>query len=194
MARGPRLDLAGALQHVYCRGAVQLPVFDDAEDRSFFLGLLASTVERAGWRCHAYCLMGNHYHLVLETPEPTLAKGMHRLNHAYARWFNQKTGRVGHAFDARYGSIVVESEQHELELMRYVVANPVLAGICRQPELWQWSSYSATAGLVACPPFLTLDRVLRHFRGDPAAYRRFVDDRLALSRFAATAPAMQQAS
>ena len=194
MGRAPRYDAAGALQHVFSRGAVQLPVFIDAADRWYFLQMLASTVDRAGWRCHAYCLMGNHYHLLLETPEPTLAKGMHRLNCGYARWFNRRTGRVGHAFDARYGSVLVESERHELELIRYVVANPVLAGICPRPELWQWSSYRATAGLDRAPFFLTLDRVLGHFGGDSTAYRRFVADRLAGTKFAQSTPTLQTAS
>jgi REP element-mobilizing transposase RayT len=187
MGRALRHEAPGALYHVFSRGAVQLPVFLDEVDHGQFLELLSTTVERAGWLCHAYCLMGNHYHLVVETPEPTLAKGMHRLNLAYALWFNRRTGRVGHAFDARYGSIMVGSERHELELARYVVVNPVLAGICREPELWPWSSYQATAGLAPRPEFLTVDRVLGHFRGDRHAYRKFVDDRLAAATFARTA-------
>jgi REP-associated tyrosine transposase len=188
MGRPLRHEAPGALYHVFSRGAVQLPVYRDSSDRRIFLDLLAATVERSGWLCHSYCLMGNHYHLVVETPQPTLATGMHRLNHAYARWFNQRTGRSGHAFDARYGSILVESEAHELELMRYVVANPVLAGICRHPELWPWSSYRATAGLERRPEFLTVARVLGHFRHDMAAYQRFVADRLAGGEFAANLP------
>ncbi len=187
VGRPLRHEAPGALYHVYSRGAVQLPVFLDDVDHGQFLQLLSTTVERAGWLCHAYCLMGNHYHLVVETPEPTLAKGMHRLNLAYARWFNLRTGRVGHAFDARYGSIMIESERHELELARYVVANPVLAGLCPAPERWPWSSYQATAGLAPRPAFLSVDRVLGHFRGDRRAYRRFVNDRIAAATFARTA-------
>jgi REP-associated tyrosine transposase len=176
MGRPLRTDAPGALHHVYSRGAVQLPVFVSDGDREMFLGLLCTSVERSGWLCHGYCLMSNHYHLVLETPQPTLAKGMHRLNHAYAKWVNLQTGRLGHAFDARYGSSLIETAEHELEVARYVALNPVTAGMCRAPEQWRWSSYRAQLGLDRQPSFLTVARVLGHFAGDPAAYRRFVDD------------------
>ena len=179
--------MAGGLYHVYSRGALQYPVFYDASDRRMFLDLLESSIDRWGWRCHAYCLMGNHYHLVVETPAPTLAKGMHRLNLGYALWWNRQMGRSGHAFDARYGSILVETEAHELELARYVALNPVLAGICKSPALWPWSSYRATAGLDRPPSFLTIGRTLQRFGADPDAFRHFVADRLAAQEFAQTA-------
>lgn len=194
MVRRDRQEAPGALHHVFSRGAVQLPIFLDDADRRQFLDLLASTAERVGWLCHGYCLMGNHYHLIVQTPEPTLAVGMQRLNYGYARWINRRTGRVGHAFDARYGSILVETERHELELLRYVAANPVLAGVCRTPELWPWSSYQATAGLALRPAFLTVDRVLAHFRGNRHSYRRFVNDRVAAATFAKTATSDPQPS
>lgn len=186
MGRVHRPDAAGALHHVYSRGAVQLPIFEDSADRTIFLGLLASAVERCGWLCHAYCLMGNHYHLVIETPQATLAKGMHRVNRGYADWFNRRSGRAGHTFDARYGSVLVENERHELELARYVVLNPVLGGICRSVEDWPWSNYRATVGLVRRPDFLTIDRMLGLFGFDIAAYSRFVTDRLAAATDATT--------
>lgn len=143
-----------------------------------FLSLLATAAEHSGWLCHGYCLMSNHYHLVIETPLPTLATGMHRLNLAYAKWVNRQTGRLGHAFDARYGSSLIETETHEMEVARYVVLNPVTAGICRSPELWRWSSYRAQLGLERPPRFLTTSRVLGHFGNDPDVYRRFVADRI----------------
>jgi putative transposase len=175
---------------VYSRGALQFPVFYDRSDREMFLQLLAGTIDRWGWRCHSYCLMGNHYHLVVEMPpqESTLAKGMHRLNLGYALWWNRQTGRSGHAFDSRYGSILVETETHELELARYVVLNPVLAGICKSPEQWPWSSYRATLGLERRPRFLTTQRTLDRFGGNPTAYAKFVADRLAATTFSQTLP------
>jgi len=179
MGRKPRPQVPGGLHHIYSRGAVQLPVFLCDSDREMFLSLLATSIERSRWLCHGYCLLSNHYHLVLETPSPTLAKGMHRLNHAYAMWVNRQTGRLGHAFDARYGSSLIETEEHELEVARYVALNPVEAGMCRWPELWRWSSYRAQLGLDRAPRFLTVDRVLGHFGDDRGAYQRFVSERLA---------------
>lgn len=188
MSRPLRAEVPGGLHHIYSRGAVQLPVFFSDEDREMFLSLLDTSVERNGWLCHGYCLMSNHYHLVLETPLPTLAKGMHRLNLAYAKWVNRQTGRLGHAFDARYGSSLIETEAHELEVARYVALNPVMAGICRSPEHWRWSSYPAQLGLERPHRFLTTTRVLGHFGNDPDAYRRFVADRMPAHETDANAP------
>jgi REP element-mobilizing transposase RayT len=162
------------------RGNDRRPIFVDDVDRYGFLVLLARTVVRHGWLCHAYCLMLNHFHLVLETPEPNLAAGMRELNGRYAQRFNVIRGRSGHVFGERYKAILVHRETHLLELARYVVLNPVRAGVCGDPSAWPWSSYAATAGRAPCPSFLTTSWLLAQFDDDPVLarleYVRFVTD------------------
>ena len=148
-----------------------------------FIGFLAQSVHRFRWTCLAYCLMRNHFHLVVSLSAPNLAKGMHRLNGLYARRFNERHGHVGHLFEARYASVILESEEHFLDAVRYVVLNPVKAGLCNDPAEWKWSSFCATAGLERCPPFLAGARVRAHFgRGAAGAdrYAAFVRERAAL--------------
>ena len=161
MARRLRLQVAGAHYHVGVRGNDKAPVFLGAEDRERFIALLADVVERFGWRCYAYCLMENHYHLALMTPEPNLGAGMGRLNQIYAQWFNHRHDRVGHLFEQRYWSRLLESEAHMVAVVRYIAANPVRAGLCERPEEWRWSSARATAGLVRAPSFLDAEWVER---------------------------------
>jgi putative transposase len=124
--------------------------------------------------------MDNHYHLVAETPLPNLSDGMRQLNGIYAQAFNERHGRTGHLFQSRYRSILVEKETYLVELCRYVVLNPVRAGICSTPGDWAWSSYAATAGDSASPPFLTSERILAEFGTTRAqaqrSYRFFIDD------------------
>ena len=143
---------------------------------------LAKVVERFGWLCHGYCLMGNHYHLMIETPQPNLSQGMRQLGTLYAQNFNRRHGRPGHVFQGRFKAILVERESHWLEVCRYVVLNPVRAGLVRAPEGYVWSSYRATAGLAARPPWLWTDWVLGQFgrrRRDAATrYREFVREGL----------------
>ena len=130
------------------------------------------------WRIHAYVLMGNHYHLLLETPEPNLSRGMRQLNGIYTQRFNRRHERVGHLFQGRFQSILVEKEAHLLELIRYVVLNPVRAGIVPRPEQWDWSNYLATAGLAGAPRWLEVEWTLAQFGGGPLAgdrYRQFVE-------------------
>src|SRR5205085_11255472 len=113
------------------------PIFGDDQDRRMFLGLLGVVLGRLGWRCSSYCLMPNHYHLVAETPQPDLSRGMQELNSRYASGFNWRYGLDGHLFQGRFRSIAVEGEEHFLELARYVVLNPVRAGLCSSPEEWR---------------------------------------------------------
>lgn len=178
MARPLRIEFSGAVYHVTARGNAGQPVFADKEDRATFLGALGEAVARFGWLCHAYCLMDNHYHLLLETPQPNLARGMRQLNGIYTQRFNRRHDRAGHLFQGRYKAILVEREAHLLELCRYIVLNPVRAGLTRGPGKAPWTSYRATLGQVAPPPFLTVDWVLDQFGPDRAAaqeaYRRFV--------------------
>jgi REP element-mobilizing transposase RayT len=178
MARPLRIEFPGAVYHVTARGDRREPIFEHNDDRLLFLDLLAKEVAQQHWLVYAFCLLDNHYHLLLETPEPNLVKGMRRLNGVYTQAFNRRHDRVGHVLQGRYKSILVDKDTHLLELTRYVVLNPVRAGMADSPAQWPWSSYLPTAGKVACPPWLAVDRVLDLFGADPAqarrAYARFV--------------------
>jgi putative transposase len=160
VARPLRIQFPGALYHVTARGNGRQAIYWDENDCNSFLGILARAVSRFAWLCHAFCLMGNHYHLLIETPRPNLAQGMRDLNGTYAQDFNNRHGQVGHLFQGRYGAILVQKESHLLELSRYIVRNPVHAGLCAHPADWPWTSYLATAGLHPRPAFLTTDWLL----------------------------------
>jgi REP element-mobilizing transposase RayT len=112
---------------------------------------LGKVVNRFNWRCHAYCLMDNHYHLVIETPEGNLSKGMRQLNGIYTQIHNRRHPTVGHVFQGPYKAILIQKESHLLEVCRYVVLNPVRAKATETVERWKWSSYGATAGLTKSP-------------------------------------------
>lgn len=172
MARPLRLEHPGALWHVTARGNERGDVFRDDADRRELLAVLGRTATIYGWRLHAYVLMGNHYHLVVETPEPTLSRGMRDLNGVTTQRFNRRHGRAGHLFEGRFKAILVEREAHLLELLRYVVLNPVRAGLARSAAAWPWSSYRATAGLVEAPEWLETEWTLEQFGRRPAEARR----------------------
>ena len=180
MARPLRIEFAGALYHLTARGNERRNIFlgnlDD--DRTAFLDSLTATCERFRWVCHAYCLMTNHYHLLVETADANLSKGMRQLNGVYSQYVNRTHGRVGHLFQGRFKGILVERDSYLLELARYVVLNPVRAGIVPTPGDWPWSSYRATVGEAPAPPFLETDWLLRAFADSReeavAGYRRFV--------------------
>ena len=178
MARPLRLSFPGAVYHVTSRGNARQDIVADDRDRSQWLSLLAHVVDRYGWLCHAYCLMDNHYHLVIETPKPNLSIGMRQLNGRYTQAYNRRHEQVGHVFQGRFTAILVEKDAHLLELCRYVVLNPVRAKIVSHPRLWMWSSYRATVGETKAPGWLTTDWILSQFgqRGGPAhaRYRTFV--------------------
>ncbi|MBK8598379.1 MAG: transposase [Holophagales bacterium] len=185
MSRPLRLDHAGALWHVTSRGNERREVFVDDEDRREFVRLLGRSVELFGWKLHAWVLMGNHYHLFVGTPEATLSRGMRQLNGDYAGHFNRRHGRDGHVFQGRFKAILVQREAHLLEVARYVVRNPVRAGLVASPGDWPWSSFRATAGLESAPEWLDTSFVLEQFgsRRSVAAtkYREFVLDQGAAS-------------
>jgi putative transposase len=178
MARPLRLEYEGALYHVTSRGNARESIFLYDEDRSRFLEIVADVVKRFGWICHAYCLMTNHYHLLIETPDAGLSRGMQLLNGVYTQWFNRRHDRVGHLLQGRFKAILVEKESHLLELVRYVVLNPVRAEMVRGVRDWPWSSHRATAGQTEVPEFLRVDWVLSEFDADRErairAYRRFI--------------------
>jgi putative transposase len=171
MSRKPRIEFSGALYHVTTRGNDQRMIFMDDRDREVFLSHFAAIVHELRWRCHTYCLMGNHYHFLVEIDEPNLAAGMCRLNGAYARGFNRRHGRQGHLFERRYHPVLVESEPHFLECCRYVVLNPVRAGLCETPDEWKWSSYRSLAGIARPLRFLEMDWLLGQFGRDRSAAR-----------------------
>jgi putative transposase len=174
MPRRPRLEVTPGIFHVNARGNRRQPIVLGEADAAHFLDSVGMVVDRFRWRCHAFCVVPNHYHLLLETTSPNLGDGMRQLNGDYARWFNRRYEFGGHLFQGRFHSATVESDSHLVELSRYIVLNPVRAGLCRRAEDWPWSSYRATVGLAPIPPFLTVDRVLRYFgRSRRLARRRY---------------------
>lgn len=178
MARQLRIEFEGAVYHITSRGNAREKIFLDDADRHRFLDVLGKVVARFGWICHAYCLMSNHYHLLVETPDANLSRGMQLLNGIYTQSVNRCHDRSGHLLQGRYKSILVEKETHLLELARYVVLNPVRAKIARSAKDWRWSSYRATAGMADPPAFLRVDWILSQFdtvrKAAIGAYRRFV--------------------
>jgi REP element-mobilizing transposase RayT len=172
LARPLRLEFPGAIWHVTSRGNEKGAIFRDSSDRKAFLQVLAKVVDRFHWRVHAFVLMGNHYHLLMETPEPTLSRGMRELNGIYTQRFNKRHERVGHLMQGRFKGILVEKESHLLELTRYVVLNPVRAGLVGLPALWRWSNYRATAGLEAPPEWLDVAWTLGQFARDESLGRQ----------------------
>ncbi len=178
MARPLRIEYPGAVYHVTSRGNEKKPVFKDDQDRENFLNTIQHVNKRYNWICHAYCLMTNHYHLMIETPDGNLSIGMRQINSVYTQLFNKRHGRTGHLFQGRYKAILIQKDSHLLEVCRYVVLNPVRAKMVESPEKWPWSSYRATAGKAKPHPCLTTDWVLGQFSGKrgkaEAEYRKFV--------------------
>ena len=165
MTRPLRIAYPGATYHIMSRGDRRSDIYRDDVDRRLFLDLLASEVRQQRWRLLGYCLMGNHYHLLLETPEGNLVPGMRRLNGVYTQAFNRRHALVGHVMQGRYKSVLVDREAYLLELARYIVLNPVRAGMVSAARDWAWSSFRATAGIVPAEDWLACDMVLQHFGG-----------------------------
>jgi REP element-mobilizing transposase RayT len=178
MARARRIEEPGAVYHVTARGNCGQAIYRDDEDRLRFLNRLERSVAKYRWICLAYCLMTNHYHLVVQTPTGGLSNGMQELNCGYSRENNRRYGRRDHLFRQRFFSVQLKRDSHLLEACRYVVLNPVRARLCRSPAHWRWSSYRACAGFSFAPPFLAVGELLgmfsRHPKASEAAYRRFV--------------------
>ena len=162
MARPLRIELADGVYHVVARGNERKLIYRDEADRETFLATLDQTRSRFGWLILCYCLMGNHYHLLVRTARPNLARGMCHLNGVYAKRFNRRHGRVGHLFQARYHAILVQQDEHLVATVRYIVNNPVRAHIVASCEDWRWSSHRATLGKQP-PGLLALDALLQHF-------------------------------
>ena len=163
MARPLRIELSGGLYHVTSRGDRREDIYLDDVDRSNWVTLFGHVCKRFNWVCHAYCLMDNHYHIVVETAEANLSKGMRQLNGVYTQNFNRRHNRVGHVYQGRYKAILVDKDSYLLELSRYVVLNPVRSGEVKAVEQWSWSSYSAMTDKSDRPDWLQTDWVLGQF-------------------------------
>jgi REP element-mobilizing transposase RayT len=179
MARPLRLEFAGALYHVTARGDRREPIYTDEADRHGWLDVLGEVCGRFNWVVHAYCQMTNHYHLLVETADGNLSKGMRQLNGLYTQRFNRRHSLVGHLFQGRYKAILVQKENYLLELSRYVVLNPVRAGMVGDALDWPWSSFGATIGKqTESPDWLDTEWMLSLFGGErgaaATAYARFV--------------------
>lgn len=184
MSRPLRIEFPGAVYHVTSRGNARQEIFLDDDDRETFLATLAWVVERFGWICHAYCLMDNHFHLLIETPQPNLSLGMRQLNGVYTQRFNRTHQRVGHLFQGRFKAILVERDNYLLELCRYIVLNPVRAHMVVSAGEYRWSSFLATVGEAPVPAGLTIDWVLSQFAKTKAVARKryssFVEEGVSL--------------
>ena len=180
MARALRIEYPGAVYHITSRGNKKDLIFLNSKDRFDFFSTFNSVVNLHNWICHAYCLMDNHYHLLIETPDGNLSDGMRDLNSNYTQAFNKTHSTVGHLLQGRFKSFVIEKEPYLLEVARYIVLNPVRAHMIQHPKDWVWSSYNATAGLIQKEPFLYADGILEMFSVNreeaQKQYGQFVED------------------
>jgi putative transposase len=172
VARPLRIEVPGGVYHVVVRGNRRDSIFLDDADRLRFLDDLARVARRMGWEVLAYCLMGNHYHLFLRVSDAGLARGMRDLNSAFCQAFNRRHGRVGHVLQGRYKSPLVEGDRYRMALVRYILRNPVRAGLCARPGDWPWSSYGATVGAVEAPGFVATALALAGFGETPEDARQ----------------------
>ena len=174
MSRPLRLEFTDALYHVTSRGDRREDIYDDETDRQIFLSIFAEGIERFNWLCYAYCLMDNHYHLLVQTPDANLSRGMRQLNGVYTQAYNRRHGKTGHLFQGRYKAILVDADAYLLELSRYIVLNPVKAGMVKRAGEWPWSSYQAMVGGIPAPPWLSRDYLLAQFsKQRKAAIRKY---------------------
>jgi putative transposase len=164
MPRAPRVVVADAVYHARSRGSNRERLFFDDSDYEEFLLQLGVVANRYAWRVYAYCLMPNHNHLLVRVPECGLSEGMRDLNGGFSRRTSAKYGRIAHLFKNRFGDRIVEDDDDFAHVARYIVLNPVAAGICDHPRRWRWSSYRATAGIDGGPSWLAVDELLEHFR------------------------------
>lgn len=178
MARPLRIEFSGALYHVTSRGDRQEAIFLRDGDRLAWLDALGAMCERFNIVVHGFCQMTNHYHVIVETPDANLSRGMRQLNGAYTQRFNRQHGVAGHLFQGRYHAVLIDKHSHLLELARYVVLNPVRAGLAPSAQQWPWSSYRYVDDALAAPAWLDTEWTLGQF-GAPRAialqrYRQFV--------------------
>jgi len=172
LSRPLRIQFENALYHITSRGNEKSTIYDDDKDRHMFVKLLAKVVEQYTWVIYAYCLMGNHYHLLVRTPKANLSIGMRQLNGIYSQYYNNHHKRVGHLFQGRFNAVLIKDERRLLAVARYVVLNPVRAGLVAEPEGWRWSSFRGTAGINRPPQFIDPDQLLCFFVSDREMARR----------------------
>jgi len=163
MARPLRIEYAGALYHVTARGDRREDIYVDDKDRQVWLQILAHVCRRFNWRCHTWCQMDNHYHILIETAEGNLSQGMRQLNGVYTQKSNRRHERVGHVFQGRYKAILIERDSYLLELSRYIVLNPIRAGMVKTVGDWERSSYHAMINHKTAPEWLETDWLLACF-------------------------------
>ncbi|WAC08359.1 MAG: transposase [Thermodesulfobacteriota bacterium] len=179
MARPLRIQYPGAFYHITSRGNEQKTIFKNDRDREKFLSYLESATERYGAAIHVYCLMNNHYHLLMETPRGNLSEIMRHINGAYTTYFNFKRERSGHLLQGRYKAILIEADEYAKELSRYIHLNPVRVGAVKSPQEYPWSSYRNYCGEKKAPEWLKIDFILGIFgKGLSSAqksYREFVE-------------------
>jgi REP element-mobilizing transposase RayT len=180
MSRPIRIEFPNALYHVTARGDRREDIFEDDEDRLAFLKMLEQVTAQFNWLCYAWCLMDNHYHLLVQTPDANLSKGMRQLNGVFTQMSNRRHKRVGHLFQGRFKAVLVDDDAYLLELARYVVLNPVRAGMVKRAGDWRWSSYRASIGQAPTEAFLAADELLALFANRrsvaQARYTQFVTD------------------
>jgi putative transposase len=180
MSRPIRLEFPDALYHITSRGDRREDIYDDDADREAFLKIFSKVIEQNNW--YSYCLMSNHYHLLVQTPDANLSKGMRQLNGIYTQYYNRRHGLTGHLFQGRYKSILVDQDAYLLELSRYIVLNPVKAGMVKSVEKWVWSSYRAMVGMTPSPEWLSSEFLLSQFSKQRKTaikrYRQFVSEGL----------------
>ena len=163
MTRPLRIEFEGAFYHIISRGNEKSNIYRDIKDRKNFLDILRVLVKRFQWKVHTYCLMDNHYHLLVETPLPNLSEGMRQLNGIYTQRFNRRWNRVGHLFQGRFKSYIIDKESYFLELCRYIVLNPLQGGNVKNIEDWEWSSYQTLTGLNSKKDIVFTDTIWSYF-------------------------------
>jgi len=182
MARPLRISYPGAFYHITARGNEKKDIYKNDRDRKKFLEYLESATERYGARIHVYCLMGNHYHLLLETPNGNLSEIMRHINGAYTTYYNIKRGRSGHLLQGRYRALLLDADEYAEALSRYIHLNPVKAGIVEKPEAYPWSSCQDYFGMRISPDWLHQDFILSFFGKKESTarkgYREFCEKRL----------------
>lgn len=180
MPRRRRIQFPGAIYHLMARGNRKCTIYHDDADRRRFLQTIETVAERYEFHVYALCLMDNHYHLVGETPRGNIARVMQYLNGFVAQASNRRHHRTGHLFEGRYRALLIERERYLRRVARYVVLNPVRAGMTSDAASWPWSTYGATAGLGPLPPWLRLDWLEWSFKAPnrteaQCLYRAFVN-------------------
>lgn len=178
MSRPLRIEFPGAVYYVTARGNAGASLFAGLKDGQRFLDLLQREIEQQRWLCHGYCLLEDHFHLLLETPEANLGRGMARLSMTYSQWFGRHHNRQGHLFQGRYKAVIVEKDQWLASLARHIVLNPVRIGAVNRADQWRWSSYRALAGIEAAPSWLETGFILSKTGASPGAWSDYVEEGL----------------